>query len=1240
MRQPSQPQQPQQGGTMRDVKATIQGGTKRDTQPQPQPDAPEVRVLKRDEGSSSAFTEITLDGVKYRVESTISASTGEAVVYKLSNGGRFFALKLYYAGFEPDAKVMDALAKCAGTGFLVDILGHGTWTSPQGEVRYYELQPFYDGGSLQPGSIANKPDDLKAAAAAMMMALRTAHDHNILHKDIKPENFFYADAQRSRLVLADFGIASTFQRDAKGNMLPLKSRVQWRTKVYAAPEIYTSIDGEIQYDDLKSDYYSLGISLLTLWSGSSQLESIDERSLLRMKKRGQGEQGALPIPQDMPEQIRHLVMGLTVANPENRWGFDEFERWLAGEDVPIAGAPVQDTSAINILWSGSKGQRARSLQELAALIATDRALAQSYLFQGKISQWLLEAGFPELQVKVDEIYRRTYARNQNAAVMATAYLIDPDLPYFSPTDRQLNTQEQIAADMIANDAAYLHEISNADSTLYIWFAAAGLNIASRFVQLSQANQLNALWELIFTLNPSAPFPLPKDPAQKSSPANRVLVNTVDELLDHMSAIDTATPTGYLKLITEPAFSHWLSHRDASLAGKLQSRLSEERPANLGYALYLLDPARNYFFKRDQSTAFSIEQIAEMLNADMMKYYAEGRVKGTQAQHLDSLERVKMLYELGGSRLYYYLKSKDMYKDKFDYLAYCFDFNSADNRRKPCGYTRHTAEFKAIKALTGGTLFYTFPRSGKTIGSIDELSSVPSKEVAEELRDGLLSDWLAAQLHEDPYADLSERYAYERLLAQYTELVAKYNPDQPEVKRYEQAQAAVKRGAARCRRMAYSIMAIRGVWALLVALPLLGLAALAVLKGTSPIFASWGWLSWIAQAVVFTLIVRGVELLLPKGHEWLLEPFGEKLVDNVDLLESRWIVAGIYGVGYTALIVMLSSYGASWGCYAFAAVCLAALAWRAYRCIIELPMYMRPYHYAMHPDDEALYLEPLHYAYKDKGSRPFDSETIDGQKTYIEGESDLRMGLIKRTLWSLIPVALLAYAYISHSPMAAEYIRVHDPDRYAKLVSNGQYQANLDSYRKYVVTAKSSLALREGPSKSSKKVFDLKPGTELRVLGIEDGWAKVLYGRSEYYVSADYIKPAEGVTPFGADEETPAQASPAPSAKAKDKTKSNSNSSSNSTTTTQSQPKADEQPQAQAAPAAEAATETFKVRTEYKGSAIEHVDVFRGESDILDNIVGQLAPGAQVQVIERLPSGYAKIKYNGGTAYVKSQYIEK
>lgn len=58
----------------------------------------------------------------------------------------------------------------------------------------------------------------------------------------------------------------------------------------------------------------------------------------------------------------------------------------------------------------------------------------------------------------------------------------------------------------------------------------------------------------------------------------------------------------------------------------------------------------------------------------------------------------------------------------------------------------------------------------------------------------------------------------------------------------------------------------------------------------------------------------------------------------------------------------------------------------------------------------------------------------------------------------------------------------------------------------------------------------------------------------------------------------------------------------------------------------------------KGKVTDSVNV-RGDSSIEGAVMGTLDKDVEVEVIEQLDNGWTKIKYNGGEAYIKSDYVE-
>lgn len=1169
----------------------------------------DVRTLRREDASTSQADKITLAGITYTIDKVLSDTTGEGEIFKLSNGGNVYVLKLYYPGYAPDMEVEKVLKESAGTGVLVDIIEYGT-TEYRGESRFFELMPFYGGGEPKPGTMRGNPDKLKATALGMIMAIKTAHDHKLLHKDIKPNNFLYTDGSHTGMVLADFGLAQPFAY--KDGKFEIVSYSQARTSIYAAPELYANTlqlasgQVEVRFFDEKSDYFSLGVSLLTLWIGEQPLQAIGEYDLNRLKRR---ETGTLPIPDDMPSDIARLINGLTTPNPMKRWAFDEFTRWLKGEEVAIDGYEKEATTGLHIVYIGSKGQTAESLEDLATFMLDDRKLAANYLTSGKISKWLEEAGYPELVAQIDEIVKKTYASNPQAAVTAVTYLLDPTLPYISPRGKALRTQQEIAADIVADNSAYGDEIQQRDSALYIYFNALGApHFADKFVPEAKKNIVFAIWRLVFTLDPSQSFPV-LDPATH----RYTEVNTVAELLDTFAVLPPYAwdndKTGYGALLTDEAFIQWLAHRDPALAGKIKSKLMpyekmEKKPRQLYYyALYLLDPSRPFELENSVETKHqTAEELTRKVNLDYLCYYVAGRV---ETPNPDFLILPEQLMDCRDNRLYFYLKSKEVYQEKIDYIHYAFDFNIKEHKNSTGPYDKDVAFFKAAKALAGEAQYaFVIDGTPKVIYNLDDLKEIPLEAQKEELRNGKMKAWLAVQYHEDPFADLSQQYAYEELLSDYTWHLNDIDDEEKVVERYTDASMEIIGREERIKKLLWSNYICRALFCLFIVLPLLGLGTYVAINGCAT-FAkpSPFWHYLLIGFIPLTVGLRVIQIF-PKVDKWLLQPFGEKFYNT--LLLHRWIVSAIYAFAVCLLCWSLETFGGGIaGHIIIPVICLAVVIWRYVLAIKEYPLVQSAYQDVIHPDMEAMKYEPLYWAWRGYKDGDFDSETLDRQNIYIEGIKAARHFCITRTLFSLIPVALLIGLYIPFSKPFENYIKQNDPVRWEKVYGEGSVKEEVKiETTRYYADVKKSLSVRKSASKSASKLGSLSAKEEIDVVSIEDGWAKIVYGDDFGYVDAYYIKPI--------DKESKAATAKKSAVKEKSATS--------------------ETPAAEVKTPEPAAPKLYTLRPNYN-----QIDVYSAKNTQSQFMIGTLPAGETFEILSS-DGQWTKINYNGRDAYVRTMMI--
>ena len=123
---------------------------------------------------------------------------------------------------------------------------------------------YMAGGSLQdlveanPGGL--EEDDVAFIADSLLQALEEAHDHGVLHRDVKPSNVLLGNG---RIKLGDFGIA----KFADAGMTT--STAISTTLLYAAPEVL--LDKGVSE---KADLYSLGSTVFTLLTGRPLFASV------------------------------------------------------------------------------------------------------------------------------------------------------------------------------------------------------------------------------------------------------------------------------------------------------------------------------------------------------------------------------------------------------------------------------------------------------------------------------------------------------------------------------------------------------------------------------------------------------------------------------------------------------------------------------------------------------------------------------------------------------------------------------------------------------------------------------------------------------------------------------------------------------------------------------------------------------------------------------------------------------
>jgi len=731
----------------------------------------EINKIVHQVAQQTERTGFLLNNVNFEVVRPLSENTGEADVYLVKEGENLFALKLYHAGIEPDKDIIEIVRQNSGNPaltFLVDTFHHGFWTDPKtGHPHFYELMAYCRGGSLDQITITHNSDGerlLSEIAIKCAACLDFLHSKQVIHRDVKPANFFFMKEGNKveDLSLADFGIAIRCSKNGEASV-----QIQMRTKIYAAPEYYVTIDGITITKGM--DFYSLGMMLFVLWEGGEErYRAPGERVLWQLKQNNK-----LPYPHDMPPRLLQLAKALTIAAPERRAGYAEVVKWAKGEDIYN-----EEDIQLNIVYNATRKQIAKSREELVGFMLEDPHLATTYLYRGQIAAWLKEINFNELSNPLEEITDTQFPKNKEAGFWAACYFLDPNLKYVDINNRAMEENEEIAATLKENFNYYSQALADKHDKLFIYLNATGRGEVNNLIPLFKKEKENrdALLRLIYALDPSLPWIISTESDE------RVECHTIVDILQliYRNLTDPDFTIGDQSeddLCTE-SFLSWIGTRDKALEGKIRSTKGDD--GNIWSVLYNLNPKVSYNFVLDEHAGnyfFTPAEIGEYMNLHLDDFIRD------EDEDSYACGQLKMMLDIDDTALFHYFKSKGgAYDDKIDWIKYCADVNSKENENKAGPYNWDIAIYKAIKGL-GYDPFYHFPKSDKYVFTLDELEQIPRREIKEELDKGYLESWLTIFFQEDPHRDLSPQFAYEEATRDYMTLLEKLDKNHKDVVNY-------------------------------------------------------------------------------------------------------------------------------------------------------------------------------------------------------------------------------------------------------------------------------------------------------------------------------------------------------------------------------------------------------------------------------------------------------------------------
>lgn len=685
------------------------------------------------------YSVFVLDKVMYRNVRVIYEESGEAKIFEVEADGKRYALKIYRYGIRPDHEVLDRIMKLRGNGLLVDIFDHGTWHDDQQDTDFdYEVMQFCSGGSLAALQLGGNEGQLKEIALKMTAAIDFLHRKGIVHRDVKPANFMFTDEARTKFVLTDWGFAKILDKDGRA------VSDDGRTKIYTAPELYINIPGQVKYVDAKADFYSLGMSLLALWRGEG-LFIADEQKLVRQKL---DEELPYPGRREMSEHMLSLIKALTRNNPEKRAGFDDIKRWASGEIIYHDTASDNELNDYRIVFNGEKNLIAHSNEELGAMMWENQELAKKYLYDDKITDWLEDAGRPEMALRMREITEMEYPSDTDTGLYAACLELIPDMPFYGVKGDAISTQEQLAKEFFINAAFYKNAVGSYEEKVWAYCRAAGLgNEIKHLAAKGASKNVSLIFELAFRLDKTLPYPVPVK-------NNGKVCRNVRNLTEYLEAFKSADSI-YFFYQSRCDFLQWLENTDPVMCGRARTILSKNGGNVDCNALvhYAILPGVGFdnepLGKSELSTP---EKIAEFIARQECL-----RVETGECVELVDWRKFK------GSVLEAYLLSKEKYQKQISYANYCMELDSADNKKKAAPYGAETAGLKILAGWHGSVLPVTL--HGHTFTQPHDLDKVNLSTFTGN-EQNFLVHWLGLFFQEDPNADYKAKSYTARTLELY------------------------------------------------------------------------------------------------------------------------------------------------------------------------------------------------------------------------------------------------------------------------------------------------------------------------------------------------------------------------------------------------------------------------------------------------------------------------------------------
>ena len=306
--------------------------------------------------------ENTING-RYEIICKLGAG-GTSIVYKARDlsTNKLVAVKVLREEFVDNPEQIDRFMRESHTlsnlshPNIVNILDVGQMA----DGRYYIATDYVDGLTLKEYIKAKgclSFEEIIDAALQICDGLEHAHENNIIHRDIKPQNILLS--VDGTLKVADFGIARVLNQ----NTLTMAGKDVVGSVHYISPE-----QARGMHLDKRSDIYSLGVVLYEMATGKLPYGG-SEAITVAMKHVNQLPRKPKEVNPDIPQCLNDIILKCLAKDPALRYqSISELKQDLEGaakdpQGYVIAAAVKRSESALRISDSEPSEQNVQPVRK-------------------------------------------------------------------------------------------------------------------------------------------------------------------------------------------------------------------------------------------------------------------------------------------------------------------------------------------------------------------------------------------------------------------------------------------------------------------------------------------------------------------------------------------------------------------------------------------------------------------------------------------------------------------------------------------------------------------------------------------------------------------------------------------------------------------------------------------------------------------------------------------------------------